>query len=103
MDSPCQLGSRLCGSRAPTPTCRESWPPRSIQLRRVDRSGYDRGREVLDEGEGVVEVMQGVPPPLVGRRAAEALGVVPEPLPFDEEQEAARSFDASLDPQRHES
>ena len=52
--------------------------------------------------ERVVEVVQRGAPLLVGRRAPETLGVVLQALPLDQEQEAAGSLEAALDPQRDE-
>ena len=61
-----------------------------------DLCGGD-GLEVLDHGEGVVEVVQQRPPFPERVRVAEALDVGFERFPLDEEEERAGLLDAALD------
>ena len=66
------------------------------------RSGGDDGLEVLHHREGVVEVVERSAPVLVPGRAPEALRVILQALPFDEEQEAAGPLHATLHAERDE-
>ena len=50
---------------------------------------------VLHRRERVIEVVQELAPALIRRRTAEALGVILETLPFDEEQIAARALETA--------
>jgi len=52
---------------------------------------------VLDRRVRVVEVVQQRPPPLIVGRVAEALGVILEPVPANEEDVAIRVLEAALE------
>jgi len=57
---------------------------------------------VLDHRERVVEVVQQSPPLLVLSRAAEAFGVVLQPIPLDQEKLPRRGFDTPFESKRAE-
>ena len=57
---------------------------------------------MLHFGEGVIEMVEEFPPPLELVGAPETLHVVFKAIPLDEQQVAARSFDALLEPQAPE-
>jgi hypothetical protein len=62
--------------------------------------GADHRLEVLDDGRGVVEVVE-QPAPLLERfRTPKALGVVFQSLPFDQQEVAPRRLETTFEPHR---